>query len=149
MTTRTQDLNPADRRLATILKADAAFCLACALPGLIAPGWLAGFLLPDTPEVAGFAIATVMLEVGIVLALGAAVLLLIALPATINRTLVLVSAGIDAALVAGTVLLLALAGGAFSTVGALVLAVIVVDTALIAWLKLRTLRLSAPAAVAA
>jgi hypothetical protein len=148
MTTPVQ--NPShDRRLATILKADAAFCLAGALPGLIAPGWLAGFLMPDTPALFGVPLSTVMLEAGIALALSAVALMAIALSSPVNRGLAALSVGVDAALVAGTVILLAVAGGAFSLWGALALLVIAADTALIGGLKLRALRAGSSTAVAA
>lgn len=137
------------RRLAAILKADAAFCAAIALPGLVAPGWLAGFLLPETPALLGFPMATVMLEAGIGLALSAIVLLVIATRPSVSRLLAGLSAGIDAALAAGTVLLLAVAGSAFSRWGALALLIVAADTALIAWLKLRALRSASPVAAAA
>lgn len=148
MTTQNRNHTP-DRRLAAVLKADAVFCLLCALPGLIGPHWLAGFLVPDTPTLFGFPMSTVMMEAGIVLALSAAALTAIALRSPVNRTLAALSAGVDAVLVAGTVLLLAIVGSAFSLWGALVLLVIAVDTALIAGLKLRALRVSAPMEVAA
>ncbi len=115
----------------------------------IAPAWLAGFLLPDVPSVLGFALHDVVLEVGILLALSAVLLLVVARRPVINRTLSALSAGVDAALVAGIVLLLAAAGGAFSLGGAIALLVVAADTALIGWLKFRALRMDAPVSVAA
>ena len=47
-------------RIATILRCDAALCFACGLPGLIAPAWLAGFLLPQQETVLGMPTATVL-----------------------------------------------------------------------------------------
>jgi hypothetical protein len=138
-----------DRRLATLLKADALFCLACALPGVIAPGWLAGFLLPGTPMLFGFPMSTVMMEVGIVLVLSATALLAIALRSPVNRGLVALSAGVDAALVAGTVLLLMIAGSAFSLWGGIALLVVAIDTALIGGLKLLALKAIRPETVTA
>ncbi len=147
MTSQTQNLRQ-DRRLAAILKLDAALCAACALPALAVPGWLAGFLLPETPALSGFPIATVVMETGILLALSAAGLLFIATRPAVSRPLAWFSAGVDTALVVGTMLLLALAGGAFSLDGILALLVIAAATGLIAALKLRALR-RAPAMTAA
>jgi hypothetical protein len=148
MTTSIQDSSP-DRRLATILKADAVFCLVCALPGMLAPDWLAGFLTPDTPALFGFPMSTVVMEAGIVLALSSTALLAIALHSPVSRTLAMLSTGVDAALVAGTLVLLAIAGAAFSMGGVLALLVIAADTALIGALKLRALRADPSATVAA
>jgi hypothetical protein len=64
-----------DQTIRNYLRADAALCFACGLPGLVVPGWLAGFLLPGQPSLLGFPMPTVMLELGIALALYAGLLL--------------------------------------------------------------------------
>jgi hypothetical protein len=141
-------MNPANR-LPTILKADAAFCLLCGVPGIVAPGWLADFLLPSTPSLFGFAMRDVMLEVGILLALYAVVVFVVSLRQPVNRMLVSVFTIADAGWVLGTVLLLVLAGGSFSLWGGVALLIVAIDTAMFGWLKLRALRGGEPTAVAA
>lgn len=136
-------------RLPAVLKADAAFCLLCGLPGIVAPGALAGFLLPDTPSLFGFAMRDVMLELGILLSLYAAIVFVVSLRQPASRALVLAFTIADAGWVLGTVLILALAGGSFSLWGAIALLVVAADTAILGWLKLRHLRGGAVAALAA
>src|SRR3546814_8502433 len=53
-----------DQTLRRLLRFDSALCLTCGLPGLMASGWLAGFLLPDQPGIFGFAMPVVMLGLG-------------------------------------------------------------------------------------
>jgi hypothetical protein len=123
-------------RLSTVLRADAAFCLLCGLPGIVAPAWLAGFLLPSTPTLLGLPMRDVMLEIGILLALYAVILFLVSRRP--SRALVAAFTLADAGWVLGTLLLLALGG--FSAWGAAALLVVAACTALLGWLKLRLLR---------
>jgi hypothetical protein len=125
-------------RLSTVLKVDAAFCLLCGLPGIVAPASLADFLLPSTPGLFGFPMRDVMLEAGILLALYAAVVFLVSRRQKPGRALVAAFTIADAGWVLGTLLLLAL--GSFSAWGAVVLLIVAADTALLGWLKLRLLR---------
>lgn len=135
-------MNP-DRTTKLILRLDAAFCLALALPGLLASGWLAGFLFPDQSGLFGFSMATVMLEIGILLAAYAALLFVMSLRPMVNRGFLAFTAIGDALWVLGTMTLLALAGPAFSLWGALVLLVVAADTGLLGLWKWRALRGSA------
>lgn len=136
------------QRHALTLQADAAFCLACGLPGLLAPDWLARFLLPGTPSPFGFPMATVMLELGLALAAYALVLFVVSRKAPAHRGLLTVFTLADGAWVLGTVLLLGLFGASFSGWGMLALLAVALDTALLGFLKLRLLRGAAPAALA-
>lgn len=132
-----------DPRFSTILKADAALCLACGLPGLLAPGWLAGFLLPQQPTVLGFAATPVMLALGILLAAYAGLLLFAATRRSIPRAVLMVTALADAGWVLGTVTLLLAFAGHVSLWGSIALIVIAIDTGLMGLWKLQALRRSA------
>ncbi|WP_341897034.1 hypothetical protein [Ferrovibrio terrae] len=127
-------------RIATILRCDAALCFACGLPGLIAPAWLAGFLLPQQETVLGMPTATVLWELGILLVAYAGLLLLAAIKPGLDRPVLLVSAVADAGWVLGTVALVAAFPASFSSWGIVALAVVALDTALIGLWKLRVLR---------
>lgn len=137
-----------DPRLITILRADAALCLACGLPGLIAPGWLAGFLLPGQLQLFGFAMSTVILELGILLSLYAGLLLAVSSRAALQRPVAAISAAADAGWVVGTLALLIGFGSSFSTWGSVALLVVALDTGLMGLWKLRALRAAAPLATA-
>lgn len=127
-------------RIATILRFDAALCFACGLPGLIAPAWQAGFLLPQQDTVLGLPTATVLWELGILLVAYAGVLLLASAKPGLDRPVLLVSAVADAGWVLGTFALVAAFPASFSSWGIVALAVVALDTALIGLWKLRVLR---------
>jgi hypothetical protein len=131
-------------RSATILRLDAALCAACGLPGLLAPAWLAGFLLPGQESVLGFATATVMWELGILLVAYAGLLLLASAPrgplAALDRPVLAITAIADAGWVVGTFALIAAFPAGFSAWGMVALTVVALDTALIGLWKLRLLR---------
>lgn len=127
-------------RSATILRLDAALCAACGLPGLIAPAWLAGFLLPYQDTVLGFATATVLWEVGILLVAYAGLLLLAATRPRLDRPVLAITALADAGWVIGTFALVAAFPSSFSGWGIVALAVVALDTALVGLWKLRLLR---------
>ncbi len=127
-------------RSATILRVDAALCAACGLPGLIAPAWLAGFLLPGQETVLGFATATVMWELGILLVAYAGLLLLASRKPSLDRLVLTITAIADAGWVVGTFALVAAFPHSFSLWGMVALAIIALDTALIGLWKLRLLR---------
>lgn len=137
-----------DQALRRLLRFDFALCLACSLPGIVAPGWLAGFLLPDQDSLFGFPMATVMLELGIVLAAYAILLLAVSFRGSIPRAFVAVTIAGDAAWVIGTLALLAAHGATFSLGGIIALLVVAVDTGLLGLLKARALRGSAQPAAA-
>ena len=127
-------------RSATVLRIDAALCAACGLPGLIAPAWLAGFLLPGQDPVLGFATATVLWEVGILLVAYAGLLLLAATRPRLDRPVLAITALADAGWVIGTFALVAAFPSSFSGWGIVALAVVALDTALVGLWKLRLLR---------
>lgn len=127
-------------RSATILRLDAALCAACGLPGLLAPAWLAGFLLPGQEGVLGFATATVMWELGILLVAYAGLLLLASARPALDRPVLAITAIADAGWVVGTFALIAAFPASFSAWGMAALAVVALDTALIGLWKLRLLR---------
>lgn len=129
-----------NRRLAGVLRLDAAFCYLCGLFGLVAPSWVARFLLPDTPSVLGTDTSSVMFAVGVALLLYGAVLFAVSLPAPISEPLVRIFAIADAGWVIATVILLALAGAAFSAWGAIALIVVAAEVGLLGALKLWALR---------
>lgn len=132
-------------RSATLLRLDAALCAACGLPGLIAPAWLAGFLLPGQETVLGFATATALWELGILLVAYAGLLLLAAARPALDRPVLTITAIADAGWVLGTFALLAAFPSSFSLWGIVALAVVAFDTALIGLWKLRLLRRHGPA----
>ena len=136
-------------RSATILRIDAAFCAACGLPGLIAPAWLAGFLLPGQEAVLGLATATLLWELGILLLAYAGLLLLAATKPRLDRPVLALTAMADAGWVIGTFALVAAFPSSFSIWGMVALAVVALDTALIGLWKLRLLRGHPGAALAA
>lgn len=131
-------------RSATILRIDAALCAACGLPGLIAPAWLAGFLLPGLESVLGFATATVLWELGLLLVAYAGLLLLASAQrgplAALDRPVLVITAIADAGWVLGTFALIAAFPASFSSWGMVALAIVALDTALIGLWKLRLLR---------
>lgn len=127
-------------RSATILRIDAALCAACGLPGLLAPAWLVGFLLPGQETVLGFATATVLWEVGILLVAYAGLLLLASVRPALDRPVLAITAVADAGWVVGTFALVAAFPASFSAWGMVALAVVALDTALIGLWKLRLLR---------
>jgi hypothetical protein len=127
-------------RIATILRIDAALCFACGLPGLIAPAWLAGFLLPQQTQALGLSMTTLMWELGILLVAYAGLLLLAAVRRGLDRPVLAVSAVADAGWVFGTLALLIAFPAAFSGWGMLALLAVAADTALIGLWKLRHLR---------
>jgi len=133
-----------DPRFTTLLRADAALCLACGLPGLVAPGWLAGFLLPSQSQLFGFPMGTVMLELGILLTVYAGLLLAVSHRAALQRPVAAVSAIADAGWVIGTLALLIAFGGSFSLWGGVALLVVALDTGLMGLWKLRSLRTASP-----
>lgn len=137
-----------DRTIRNYLRADAALCFACGLPGLAAPGWLAGFLLPAQSSLFGFPMATVMLELGIALTAYAGLLLVMSFRPAVSRGFVGFTVLADGAWVAGTLALLIAFVAAFSLWGSVALLVVAVDTALIGALKWRALRGAPRAAVA-
>src|SRR5688572_23810628 len=106
-----------DPRLTTLLRTDAALCLACGLPGLVGPGWLAGFLLPNQAELFGFAMRTVMLELGLLLTVYAGLLLVVSARAALQRPVAGISAIADAGWVIGTLGLLIAYHSSFSLWG--------------------------------
>jgi hypothetical protein len=132
-------------RSATLLRVDAAFCGACGLPSLIAPAWLAGFLLPGQETVLGFATATVLWELGILLVAYAGLLLLASAKPALDRPVLMVTAIADAGWVLGTFALVAAFPHSFSAWGMVALAIVAFDTALIGLWKLRLLRSHGPA----
>lgn len=136
-------------RSATILRFDAALCAACGLPGLLAPAWLAGFLLPGQESVLGFATATVMWELGILLVAYAGLLLLASARPALDRPVLAITAIADAGWVVGTFALIATFPASFSAWGMVALGVVALDTALIGLWKLRLLRERGGAALAA
>jgi len=136
-------------RSATILRIDAALCAACGLPGLIAPAWLAGFLLPGQEAVLGLAAATLLWELGILLVAYAGLLLLAATKPRLDRPVLALTAMADAGWVIGTFALVAAFPSSFSIWGMVALAVVAFDTALIGLWKLRLLRGHPGAALAA
>ncbi len=127
-------------RSTTILRLDAALCAACGLPGLLAPAWLAGFLLPVQESVLGFATATVLWELGILLVAYAGLLLLASAKPSLDRPVLAITAIADAGWVIGTFALIAAFPASFSAWGMAALAVVALDTALIGLWKLRLLR---------
>lgn len=127
-------------RSATLLRLDAALCAACGLPGLIAPAWLAGFLLPGQDTVLGLATATLLWELGILLVAYAGLLLLAAAKPALDRPVLTITALADAGWVLGTFALLAAFPASFSLWGMVALAVVALDTALVGLWKLRLLR---------
>ena len=127
-------------RSVTLLRLDAALCAACGLPGLIAPAWLAGFLLPGQESVLGFATATVMWELGILLVAYAGLLLLASAKPALDRPVLTITAIADAGWVVGTFALIAAFPASFSAWGMVALAIVAFDTALIGLWKLRLLR---------
>lgn len=129
-----------DQALRRLLRFDFALCLACGLPGILAPGWLAAFLLPGQESLFGFPMPTVMLELGILLAAYAILLLGMSFRAAVPKPFVTVTAAGDAAWVLGTIALLLAYGSAFSLWGSIALLVVAVDTALIGVAKARVLR---------
>lgn len=137
-----------DQAFRRLLRFDSALCLACGLPGLLASGWLAGFLLPDQPGILGFPMQTVMLEIGIALTAYAVLLFAMSFRAAVPRGFVAFTAIGDAAWVLGTIALLLAFGPAFSAWGAIALLVVAADTGLLGVLKARALRSGARAAVA-
>lgn len=135
-------------RSATILRLDAALCAACGLPGLLAPAWLAGFLLPGQESVLGFATATVMWELGILLVAYAGLLLLASARPALDRPVLAITAIADAGWVVGTFALIAAFPASFSAWGMVAVAVVALDTTLIGLWKLRLLRERGGAALA-
>lgn len=135
-------------RSATILRLDAALCAACGLPGLLAPAWLAGFLLPGQESVLGFAAATVMWELGILLVAYAGLLLLASARPALDRPVLAITAIADAGWVVGTFALIAAFPASFSAWGMVAVAVVALDTTLIGLWKLRLLRERGGAALA-
>lgn len=136
-----------DRNIRRLLRADAAFCFALGLAGLLAGARLADFLLPQQQTLFGFAMATAMLALGIALIAYAALLLALSLRADVPRGFVAFTAFADGLWVIGTLLLLLAFGPAFSLWGGIVLLVVAADTGLIGLLKWRALRRAAlPAA---
>lgn len=131
-----------------IFRADSALCLACGLPGMLAPGWLASFLLPGQAGLFGFSMPTVMLELGMLLAAYAGLLLFISTRRAVPRILVTATALADAGWVLGTAALLLSFGSAFSFWGSVVLAVVALDTGLMGLWKVQALRRGAPVAMA-
>jgi hypothetical protein len=138
-----------DPRFQTILRADAALCLACGLPGLLAPTWLAAFLLPGQSALFGLSMPTVMLELGILLAAYAGLLLFISTRQAVPRIVMATTALADAGWVLGTVALLAAFGAGFSLWGTVALALVALDTVLMGLWKLRALRRTAQSYAAA
>lgn len=138
----------APTRSATILRVDAALCAACGLPGLIAPAWLAGFLLPGQESVLGIATATLLWELGILLVAYAGLLLLAAAKPALDRPVLMITALADAGWVLGTFALIAAFPSSFSGWGMVTLAIVALDTALIGLWKLRLLRRLGPALAA-
>lgn len=136
-------------RSTTLLRFDAALCAACGLPGLLAPGWLAGFLLPGQDTVLGFATATLLWELGILLVAYAGLLLLASAKPSLDRPVLAITAIADAGWVIGTFALLATFPASFSIWGMMALTVVAFDTALIGLWKLRLLRRNHGAALAA
>lgn len=136
-------------RSATILRIDSALCAACGLPGLIAPACLASFLLPHQDTVLGFATATVLWEVGILLVAYAGLLLLASAKPALDRPVLAITALADAGWVIGTFALVAAFPSSFSAWGMVALAVVALDTALIGLWKLRLLRGHSGAALTA
>ncbi|HEX6980074.1 MAG TPA: hypothetical protein VF342_12310 [Alphaproteobacteria bacterium] len=132
----------------TLLRVDAALCFACGLPGVAASGWLAGFLLPGQPALFGVSMPTAMLELGLLLAAYAGLLLTMAGRARIVPGFVAITVLGDGLWVLGTLVLLLAAGGAFSLWGSLALLLVAADTALLGVLKWRALNRSARPAVA-
>lgn len=130
----------ANARSATILRLDAALCAACGLPGLLAPAWMAGFLLPGQEAVLGFATPTVLWELGILLVAYAGLLLLASVRPALDRPVLAITAVADAGWVVGTFALVAAFPASFSAWGMVALAVVALDTALIGLWKLRLLR---------
>lgn len=126
-------------RTATILRLDAALCAACGLPGLIAPAWLARFLLPGQETVLG-STATLLWELGILLVAYAGLLLLASVRPALDRPVLAITAIADAGWVVGTFALVAAFPASFSAWGMVALAVVALDTALIGLWKLRLLR---------
>ena len=129
-----------DQAFRRLLRFDSALCLACGLPGLVASGWLAGFLLPGQPGVFGFPMPVVMLELGIALTAYAVLLGVMSFRASVPRGFVAFTAIGDGAWVLGTLALLLAFGPAFSTAGAVVLLIVAADTGLLGVLKARALR---------
>jgi hypothetical protein len=127
-------------RITTILRLDAAFCFACGLPGLIAPAWLAGFLLPGQATILGMPAGTVLWELGILLVAYAGLLLIAAAKRGLDRPVLAISAAADAGWVLGTFALVAVFHASFSGWGMVALAIVALDTALIGLWKLRLLR---------
>lgn len=129
-----------DRRFQTILRVDAAVCLACGLPGLVAPAWLASFLLPAQPGLFGLPLPTVMQVLGILLAAYAGLLLFISTRQAVPRIVVAVTALADVLWVLGTAALLVALAASFSLWGTVALAIVALDTGLIGLWKLQALR---------
>lgn len=116
------------------------YCAACGLPGLIAPSWLAGFLLPGQETVLGIATVTLLWELGILLIAYAGLLLLAAAKPSLDRPVLTITAIADAGWVLGTFALLAAFPASFSFWGMVALAIVALDTALVGLWKLRLLR---------
>jgi hypothetical protein len=126
--------------LRSLLRFDTALCLACGLPGLLAAGWTAKFLLPDQAGLLGLSMPGVMLALGAALAAYAGLLLIMSNRPQPPRGFVAFTVLADGLWVLGTLALLAVFGGAFSLWGVVALLAIAGDTALIGWLKARALR---------
>jgi hypothetical protein len=126
--------------LRQLLRFDAALCFACGLPGILAPQWLANFLLPRDASILGFATTDVMTELGIALAIYAVVLVTKSWAEPISRRFVAFTAAADLLWVIGTLALVAAAGSAFSTWGLAAVLLVGVDTALLGLFKQRALR---------
>lgn len=132
----------------SLLRFDAVLCFACGLPGLLAPGWTAKFLLPDQAGLFGLPMAGVMLALGAALAAYAALLLIMSSRPLPTRGFVAFTVLADGLWVLGTLALVVAFGAAFSLWGSVALLAIAADTALIGWLKARTLRGSSGLAAA-
>src|SRR3546814_358776 len=139
---------PNDQTLRRLLRFDSALCLTCGLPGLMASGWLAGFLLPDQPGIFGFAMPVVMLGLGTALTAYALLLGILSFRASVPRGFVGLTAIGDGAWVLGTVTLLLAFAPAFSIAGSVALLIVAADTGLLGLLKARALRGGARPAVA-
>lgn len=126
--------------LRSLLRFDAALCLACGLPGLLAADWTAKVLLPTQAGLFGLPMAGVMLGLGSALAAYAGLLLIMSARPQPPRGFVAFTVLADGLWVLGTLALLAAFGGAFSLWGSVALLVTAADTALIGWLKARALR---------
>lgn len=115
---------------------------------MAASDWLAGFLLPGQPALFGVPMPTVMLELGLVLAAYAGLLVTMAGRARIARGFVAITVLGDGLWVLGTLVLPLAAGNAFSPWGRIALLLVAADTALLGILKWRALHRGAQPAVA-